>query len=193
RCGNEEFVLEAANAQGRLYWLQQLQTVRREFSQRRTATKTSASKATSNARPESGLLQRSNSSFYEYIPDPHKDLMTPVSRPSDPLRSSLLNKSPNSPLSEARSAISNFIPATHKKMFKQNSESPRSPVSPRSSRPLSISSLSPLTSPSEDLSFGRFGKKLRNSIRVRRSSSFDAKDVDYPESPTCRRCREISN
>lgn len=40
RCANDEWILEASSAQGRMYWIQQLQAARREFSQRRTATAT---------------------------------------------------------------------------------------------------------------------------------------------------------
>nr|XP_053655434.1 TBC1 domain family member 2B-like isoform X1 [Cherax quadricarinatus] len=186
RCCNEEILLEASSAQTRMYWLQQLQAARREFSQRRTATKTPASRTTSAGRPETGLLQDDKKSDVP-TPDPHYDLLTPMTRPDSGM--SDLPPRPSFALSDARLALSNLLPNTQRKIFKTNNESSKSPTSPQATRH------SPLASPTDDLSLGSLGRKLRSSFRGRRSASLEGKDgFDAPNlhsKVTCRRCEEL--
>ncbi|XP_042203732.1 TBC1 domain family member 2B-like [Homarus americanus] len=187
RCGSEETVLEASSSQTRMYWLQQLQDARREFSQRRSATKTPTSRTTSTVRLESGLLQDDKGSTI-LTPDPHHDLLTPMVRPSDSGMSDLPPRPPSA-LSDARLALSNLIPNTQRKIFKTNSESPKSPTSPQATH------RSPINSPTDDLSLGNIGRKLRSSFRGRRSASLEGKDgFDGPNLHTkvvCRKCEEL--
>lgn len=186
RCGNDETVLEASSPQSRMYWLQHLQAARREFSQRRTATKTPA-RRTTTGRPDSGLLQDDRSSPVP-TPDPHHDLMMPMTRPSDTGKGDIPPRSPSA-LSDARLVLSNLLPNTQRKIFKNNSESPRSPSSPQAAQHSSLGS------PSDDLSFGNLGRKLRSSFRGRRPASLEGKDgVDVPSlhsKVTCKKCEEL--
>ncbi|XP_050686247.1 TBC1 domain family member 2B-like [Eriocheir sinensis] len=182
RWGNKEIVLEALSAQGRTDWLEQLQTARREFSHRRTATKTPASKTTSTKRPETGLIQEDNKASIADIPDPHHDLQLPVMRSAD---SDLPSRPHSTPLSLA---ISNLLPHTPK-IFKgsPSSESLRSPTSPLGSRN-SITS-----SPTEDLSFGNLSRRLRSSLRGRKShEGKEVTEVTNVHKPaTCKKCEEL--
>ncbi|XP_069972285.1 TBC1 domain family member 2B isoform X3 [Penaeus vannamei] len=187
RCANDEWILEASSAQGRMYWIQQLQAARREFSQRRTATATCRSPNASQ--PEMGLLHDNQLKSPDPTPDPHSDLMKPVSKPSDTEKGNLPPKHPSA-LLDARLALSNFLPNTQKKIFRTNSESPKSPTSPLAVRH------SPVSSPSEDLSFGNLGKRLRSSIKARRSTSFEGKDGNdianlHNARVVCRKCEEL--
>nr|XP_045612119.1 TBC1 domain family member 2B-like [Procambarus clarkii] len=187
RCGNDETLLEASSSKSRMYWLQQLQSARREFSQRRTATKTPASRTTSTRRPVSGLLQ-DNKSGDVPTPDPHHDLLAPMTFPPDSGMNDLPPRS-TSALTDARLALSNLLPNTQRKIFKTNSESPKSPTSPQASRH------SPLSSPTDDLTLGNLGRKLRSSFRGRRSASLEGKDgFDVPNlhsKSACRKCEEL--
>ncbi|XP_064087221.1 TBC1 domain family member 2B-like isoform X1 [Macrobrachium nipponense] len=189
RCGNDEAILEASSSQGRMYWLQQLQAARREFSQRRTATKTPASRTTSTGRPEMGLIQDEKSTPLP-VPDPHKDLMRPVTRPSDEDDKNTPLKPPTT-LMDARQVLSNILPSTQRKIFRTSSESSKSPTSPLASHH------SPFSSPSiEDLTFGNLSRKLRGSFRSKRSSSFEGReglDVTplHNTKLNCRRCEEL--
>ncbi|KAK7021911.1 hypothetical protein SK128_021334 [Halocaridina rubra] len=189
RSGSDDTVLEASSSQGRMYWLQQLQAARREFSQRRTATQTPASRTTSTGRPESGLLQEHKPIVLQ-VSDPLQDLMKPVMRPTDTEKRDSPHKNP-SPLMDARLALSNLLPS-QKKIFRTSSESSKSPTSPIASR------ASPFSSPSaEDLSFGNISRKLRSSLRGKRSSSFEGPeglDVTPLHSTkiACRKCEELT-
>ncbi|KAK3855616.1 hypothetical protein Pcinc_037994 [Petrolisthes cinctipes] len=188
RYGTSEMVLDAMSTQNRLHWLQELQTARREFSQRRTTSKSSASRTTSTERPKSGLLQ--DVSIPVPVPDPHHDLVMPAPRHTDQAKMALPPRPPQS-LLDARLALSNLLPGTQRKIFKNisNSESPRSPTSPQSARH------SPLGSPAEDITLGSIGRKLRSSLRGKRSSSLEGKEgFEIPNTHckvTCKRCEEL--
>uniref|UniRef100_A0A0P4WC33 TBC1 domain family member 2B n=2 Tax=Scylla olivacea TaxID=85551 RepID=A0A0P4WC33_SCYOL len=183
RWGNQEMVLDASSVQGRMYWLQQLQAARREYSHRRTNTKTPTSRTTATGRPESGLIQQDSGTNPAEFPDPHHDLQMPMMRPTD-----LLPRHHTTPFTEAWLGLSSLLPNTPR-IFRgtHSHETPKSPSSPPPTSRNNING-----SPMEDLSLGNLRQKFRSSFKSRRAhEKKEASEAPSTPKPTCKKCEEL--
>ncbi|XP_063842232.1 TBC1 domain family member 2B-like [Scylla paramamosain] len=184
RWGNQEMVLDASSVQGRMYWLQQLQAARREYSHRRTNTKTPTSRTTATGRPESGLIQQDSDTNPAEFPDPHYDLQMPMVRPTD-----LLPRHHTTPFTEAWLGLSSLLPNTPR-IFRgtHSHETPKSPSSPPPTSRNNING-----SPMEDLSLGNLRQKFRSSFKSRRAheKKEGSEASSTPKPATCKKCEEL--
>ncbi|XP_076052021.1 TBC1 domain family member 2B-like isoform X2 [Oratosquilla oratoria] len=195
RWGSSEAVLEADSTATKLHWLMQLQKARKEYSHRRTNAATPAKRTPSTGRPDSGLLHHSSDDEGPRA-DPLDDLLMPISpkdaKPTQPI-STPSPSSSSSPLS----ALSSLLPNAPRSIFKNVSDGRSKSPSSLSPSPLRHRVSSPHSPIEEQHSFGKFGKKFRESFRaVKRSPSTENRDgldtcggISPPVA--CRRCDQL--
>jgi len=149
---DEEQTIDVGNAENRLYWLQQLQKARREF------TQTTSSHHNLSARTSVGLLKEKAPDESSKESSPFKDIFATMERPpeiSTPRSADFYGK---------KSFFQNF---TRKASFKLvRSSSDRTP-SPTSMEPRSPPPSKPFASPTHSQGFQALSK-IRKSLREKR-------------------------